>query len=113
MFLKIEPLGVKCVVQKRSQKQRQSVFDDFFNPFFDNVQNVEVNLKSNVLSINVSPLPSQNRTSDFNGIVGSFTLTSEIDQTKLKVNDAANLKIKISGKGNLKMIEEPKINFAV
>ena len=109
--LKIEPLGVKCVVQKRSQKQRQSVFDDFFNPFFDNVQNVEVNLKSNVLSINVSPLPSQNRTSDFNGIVGSFTLTSEIDQTKLKVNDAANLKIKISGKGNLKMIEEPKINF--
>ncbi len=109
--LKLEPLGVKCIVQKRSQRQRQNIFDDFFNPFFDNVQNVELNLKSNALTINVGSLPSQNRTSDFNGIVGSFTLTSEIDQTKLKVNDAANLKIKISGKGNLKMIEEPKINF--
>jgi len=109
--LKIEPLGVKCVAQKRSQRQRQNIFDDFFNPFFDNVQNVEVPLKSNAITINVSPLPSQNRTAEFNGSVGSFTLNSEIDQTKLKVNEAANLKIKISGKGNLKMIEEPKINF--
>jgi len=110
--LKIEPLGVECIVQKRTQKQRNNIFDDFFfNPFFDNVQNVKLNLKSNALTVNVSPLPSQNRTSDFNGSVGAFTLVSEIDKTNLKVNDAATLKIKISGKGNLKMLEEPKINF--
>jgi len=111
--LKIEPLGVECIVQKRAQRQRQNnIFDDFFfNPFFESVQNVKLNLKSNTLSINVSALPSQNRTADFSGSVGTFILTSEIDKTELAVNDAATLKIKLTGKGNLKLIDDPKLNF--
>lgn len=111
--LRIEPLGVECIAQKRSQRQRQNnIFDDFFfNPFFESVQNVKLDLKSNALTINVAALPSQNRTGDFKGSVGSFTINSEIDKTTLKVNDAANLKIQITGKGNMKMIEEPLISF--
>ncbi len=114
--LTIEPMELECTAQVRVKtKRRRSYdpFDDFFNdPFFNNnVKNVKTILKSNPVTINVKPLPDENKPVNFNGAVGQFTFASKIDRTKLKANEALTLTITISGQGNIELVEPPKVQF--
>ncbi|MFA6924078.1 MAG: BatD family protein [Bacteroidales bacterium] len=118
--LTIAPLEIECLAQIKIKTKRNDPFADFFkDPFFSNFpdpfaesyQNVKKSLKSNALAINVKPLPSANKPDDFKGTVGSFSLSSQIDKTKLKTNEAANLKFTISGTGNIKLVEKPALSF--
>jgi hypothetical protein len=68
-------------------------------------------LKSNVLNINVSRPPSSGRGSAFNGAVGDLDLDVSVDKSDLEVNEALNLTIKISGKGNLVLINELSLDL--
>jgi hypothetical protein len=56
-------------------------------------------------------LPSQGQPEGFSGAVGKFSMESFIDKPETKANDPVTLKIKISGKGNIKLIDPPKISF--
>jgi hypothetical protein len=115
--LVIDPLQVAIVAQLQKKAKRNSFNDPFFDNFFNDsffgssVQNVQKTLRSNAISINVKPLPTQNRPADFSGAVGSFTFTPYIDRTTLKANDALTLRFTISGKGNLNLIEKPAVIF--
>lgn len=111
----IEPAEMECTVQIRvqSKRRRGDPFDEFFNdPFFNrNVKNVNTILKSRPITVNVSPLPQQGKPEGFSGAVGDFRLSSRIDRTTLTANDALTLTYTISGKGNLELIELPKVIF--
>jgi hypothetical protein len=112
----IDPLELSCVAQVRKQTRTRTgdpFFDDFFNDSFFNsgIANVEKNLKSNPLTINVRPLPSDGKPADFSGAVGSFTFQSEVDKTRLKTNEAVTLKLSITGKGNIQLIEKLDVAF--
>ncbi len=110
--LTLDPLEVECIVRVRTKQNSNDFFNDpFFNNFFDSYSNVKKIVKSNAVVIDVNPLPSSGKPADFGGSVGVFTLKSDLDKTNLKVNDAINLKISISGTGNIKLIEEPTIAF--
>jgi len=114
--LVIEPMELECIAQIRqqnnSQRNSRSFFDDFFNsPFGGNVYNVNKSLKSEPLKIKVKPLPLKNKPSEFNGAVGKLTVRSKIDKTELKVNDAINFSVTISGKGNIELIDELNVLF--
>ena len=115
--LKIEPLNVECIVQVTSKQKNNDPFADFFNDpffgssFFNTVSNVEKTLNSNALSINVKALPVSNQPAEFEGSVGKFTLSAEIDKTEAKTNDAIKLSYKITGTGNLYLIEKPDFEF--
>ncbi len=114
--LKIDPMELQCMTQVRTKAKRRRSYDpfeDFFDdPFFNrNVKNVKVTIKSNALTIDVKPLPQENKPASFNGAVGEFTFASKIDRTKLKSNEALTLTITISGRGNLELVEAPKVNF--
>ncbi|MEZ5199729.1 MAG: BatD family protein, partial [Bacteroidales bacterium] len=94
------------------QKSRDPFFDSFFNdPFFNRYKTVEIPLSTNNITIDVSPLPSQNKPADFSGAVGSFNLNSEIDKTELKANEAINLKFTINGSGNVELIDKINVVF--
>lgn len=69
-----------------------------------------VPITSSSTAIEVKPLPG-NAPKDFIGGVGLFTLTSSIDQTKLKQGDVFTLIIEVAGYGNLQNISEPKLNL--
>jgi len=101
--LYIEPAEMVFNVQQRVASQ--SVFDDFFG----SVQNVRVPVKSNRVAINVKELPSP--PADFKGAVGKFTMTSSIDKTNIKSNEAITITTKISGSGNLKHINPFSFGF--
>jgi hypothetical protein len=114
--LVIDPLELNCVAQVRRQNRTRTgdpFFDDFFNDSFFNtgVTNVEKDLKSNPLVINVRPLPEQGKPAGFSGAVGNFTFQAEVDRTRLKTNEAVTLKFKVSGKGNIQLIDKMDVTF--
>ncbi len=110
--LRIEPLEVECLVRLRSQQRSGSIFDDFFGgSVFGNVQNVPHVVRSNQVTLQVRPLPSQNRPYSFKGQVGRYEMTASISEQELDVNNATNLKIRIEGNGNIRMVEKPDIQF--
>ncbi len=104
--LVISPAQATVVVQQRVQKQQRSIFDDFFGSY----QNVTKNLTSPEVTIHVKELPGTKPLA-FSGGVGSFNLESHIDKTNLKMNEAFNYTLKLSGTGNLKLVDIPKPKF--
>jgi BatD DUF11 like domain len=92
--------------------------------FFDMMQNFadattpgdamveqHVTLKSKPVEITVKPLPEENKPADFKGSVGNFTIQSSLQKDNITTDDAGNLKIAISGSGNIQLINAPKINW--
>ncbi len=115
--LTIDPMELECNVQIRVQRKRRSrgydPFEDFFNdPFFNhNVKNIKKVLRSKPIVLNVKPLPQKNKPADFSGAVGSFTFKSVLDRNKLTTNDALTLDITIAGRGNIELVEAPKVQW--
>lgn len=115
--LTIEPLEMDVVAQIQRKASRRGFNDPFFDSFFNDsflgstYQNVRKTLRSNQLNINVKPLPSANRPSEFTGAVGNFSISSSIDREQLKANEALTLKFTITGKGNIKLVEKPNLVF--
>lgn len=111
--LEIDPLEIACVVRVRQRRQSSgdSFFDRFFDdPMFDSYTNVEKELKSQTLRISVKQLPP-NAPESFRGAVGNFSMTASLDKASLKTNETATLRVKIEGKGNIKLLEPPAIAF--
>ncbi|MFH1319467.1 MAG: BatD family protein [Bacteroidota bacterium] len=106
--LEIDPMEFKCVVRTQTKSRQQSVFD--WNPF-GSYKDTEYIIKSKPVNITVLPLPSANQPGNFSGVVGKYTMKTDIDKTQLKANEAVNLNIKISGNGNLKLIDPLNISF--
>lgn len=71
----------------------------------------KMTLKSNSITLNVKALPTAGKPANFSGLVGTFTMKSSLTKNELPSNDATNLLITISGKGNLQLIENPNITF--
>lgn len=109
--LSVTPFELNVPVQLKDKRRSSgNIFDDFFNdPFFDQVKTVDYDAKSNTLNIEVVPLPDKNVPGTFNGVVGDFTLDSQLDKNSVKTNEAINLKLKIRGSGNIKLIDIPEI----
>lgn len=110
--LTVEPLEAELIVSLPGQR-RGSLLDEFFGGSpFDQRRNIRQNVLSNPLTLNVKPLPTQNRPAAFTGMVGTdFDVKASVNHTELKANDAVNLKLTISGKGNMRMLQEPGLNF--
>ncbi|MFM2284812.1 MAG: hypothetical protein RLZZ543_309 [Bacteroidota bacterium] len=104
--LEIPTLDATCLVRERVNSQ--NFFDQFFGGGY---RDVSVKVKSQPLSINVLAPPVSGKPADFNGAVGDLSVTASIDKDKVKSGDPVNLKITVSGKGNLKLIEAPALTF--
>jgi hypothetical protein len=62
--------------------------------------------KTREITLEVKPLPEKNRPEGFHDAVGSYALAGETDKSTAATGDAVALRIKLSGKGNLKAIPE-------
>ncbi|MBN1213310.1 MAG: protein BatD [candidate division Zixibacteria bacterium] len=77
--------------------------DDFFG------RGEEVTIRSNPVSLNVKPLPTEGRPADFTGTIGNFGIVATPDKTSVEVNQPVTVTIKINGTGNIKSVAEPII----
>ena len=105
--LEIPSITFEGTVAQRVQSY--DPFDAFFNGGSSYV-NVQREIRTPKLTVDVSPLPSGRPVSYYGG-VGSFNMTSTISTTELKENEAVTLKLVISGTGNMKLIKTPEVKF--
>ncbi|MBK7980499.1 MAG: protein BatD [Ignavibacteriae bacterium] len=109
--LVLTPFELKIPVIVKSKRNRNDIFDDFFNDsFFGRTETIDHLAKSNSLTINVDPLP-ENAPNSFSGAVGKFDFSVELDKTSVEQNEAITVKAKISGTGNIALLKLPEINF--
>jgi hypothetical protein len=101
----IDPVQLTVLVQQKTGRS-----DPFFGDFFSNYQTIPQAVVSKAVKINVKPLPGT-KPDDFSGIVGKVNIKAVINKDTVNVNDAVSLKIAISGSGNLKLAEAPKIKL--
>lgn len=104
----IEPAQFQMTIGKAIQS------DDPFEAFFNggsNILEIKKNIVTPRISIDVHSLPANNKPANFTGGVGEFSISSSINNEKLKTNDALTVKIVISGTGNLKLISNPEVKF--
>jgi len=102
----IDPFLLECIVRQRVNRSR-SMFDDFFGSSY---QNVKKTATSNPVTINVKPTPTP-RPATFKGALGRMDMEVSIDKTELPANDAITMKVKLSGNGNISLIEPPEVKF--
>lgn len=105
----IEPTTMKCRILKPIEKTGNS-WEDFMN--FGLAREVPVTLSTQPLKITVEALPETQTNNEFNGAVGEYTLKSEINRSRVNENDALNMRVTVNGRGNLKLIDPPKLEVS-
>ena len=98
--LEIEPLSLDIDVQLPTNRRN----------IFGQVQIIEDNKRVSAGSktITVKPLPEAGKPTDFSGAVGRFGFNVTPSKTNLKNGESLDLKVAISGTGNLKLFSLPK-----
>ena len=106
--LTIDPSEIVCLVNVRTQRPRTgSVFDDFFeNDYVTQRQRVS----TPAMAVKVSALPG-GAPAGFSGAVGEYSVSAKLSKDALKTHDAASLIVTVTGKGNVSLVEAPKIDF--
>lgn len=91
-------------------QQNRSVdpFEAFFNGGSGYVE-VKRSIKAPTVTIQVDPLPD--RPAGFSGGVGKFTISAQADNTEVKANEPVNVRVVISGTGNMKLLKQPAVTF--
>jgi hypothetical protein len=108
--LEVTPFELAVPVQIQKQKSGKSVWDDFFGDPFGRSEIYEFNAKSNVVKIDVQPLPD-GQPESFKGAVGDFSFEAKLNNTTVKSNEPLTLNVNISGSGNIKLLDMPEINL--
>ena len=104
--IKIDPAEMVCLVNIRVSPGGASIFDGFF----DDYRTVRKKVSTGAVTVNVSPLPA-GAPASFGGGVGSFSISAKLSRDTLKTHEAASLLVTVSGKGNISLLEAPKVKF--
>jgi tetratricopeptide (TPR) repeat protein len=105
--LVIDPSELVCVLRVRSRSTAGSIFDSFFQ---DDYNTIRKRVSTKPVTIRVAALP-QPQPESFCGGVGKFSIRTMVTRDSLATHDAASLVVTVSGKGNLALIQAPKVNF--
>lgn len=96
-----------------TQIEIQNTSMDPFDVFFGGgslIQTVRKSITAPACELEVMPLPSP-KPNNFTGAVGHFSISSSLTPEELKANDAATLRLVVSGYGNMKLMTAPKVKF--
>lgn len=98
--LSIEPLSMDIDLELPTNRRN----------FFGQVQITQTNkrVSAGAKTINVKALPENGKPADFTGAVGKFTFEAKPSKTTLKHGESLELKVVVSGTGNLKLFDLPK-----
>lgn len=104
----IDPAEIVCLINVlRPGSSSGSIFDSFFG---EEYVTVKKRVSTRAVTVKVSPLPA-GAPASFSGGVGNYSISARLSKDSLKVHDAASLIVTVSGKGNVSLIEAPKLSF--
>ena len=104
----IEPAEIVCLVNVQHRRPSTgSIFDDFFGSDYVTTRQ---RVSSKGTTLHVAGLPA-GAPASFGGGVGTFQVQAKLSKDSLATHDAASLVITVSGKGNIALLNAPKINF--
>ncbi|MCL4538509.1 MAG: BatD family protein [Bacteroidetes bacterium] len=110
--LSVTPMVLDIPVEIRQKRSGGDVFNQFFNdPFFNSYQTIDYKATSNTIKLDVRPLPSKNVPKSFDGAVGNYTLSSQLDTAGAQANEPLTWKIQLSGEGNIQLLDMPPLNL--
>lgn len=109
--LEVTPLQLTIPIQIQKKKNPNNVWDDFFGDPFGRGETIQYQAKSNILKVNVTALPENRKPESFKGAVGKYDFTAQLDKQETKTNEPISLKLKISGTGNIKLLEFPQFEL--
>lgn len=98
----IEPFSID--VQVSVPTQRRDVFGRRY-------ETVHKTLSSAQRTVNVKALPEAGKPEDFSGAVGDFDFQVTTSKSSLNASESLQAKIEVSGKGNLKLFQLPKLKL--
>ncbi len=100
------------VIVKRRAARTNDPFDSFFNDsFFGRTETIQFLATSNKVIVTVVALPENGKPESFAGAVGEFTFNATLDKNEVKANDAITLKLEVSGKGNIELLDLPNVQL--
>jgi len=103
--LVIDALSVvaKVQVQRKARNRAEQIWGAY--------DMKEVITGSAPIKLKVNAFPTKGKPENFVGAVGTFNMKMTANKDSLAANESVNLKIEINGKGNLPLINAPKIDF--
>lgn len=132
--LELDPAEVDNTVRLYTierQKNNNDPFDNMMNdpffksafgsdPFFQQAfgesnvtyHDYNYNTSSEPIAVHVKPLPESGKPADFTGAVGRYTINATLDKTNMTTDDAATLKVTISGTGNIVLLSAPQLDLS-
>jgi tetratricopeptide (TPR) repeat protein len=102
----IDPAEPVCLVNIRVSSAGTSIFDGFF----DDYRTMRQKVMSKPVKVNVAALPA-GAPASFGGGVGAFNISAKLSKDVIKTHEAASLLVTVSGKGNISLLEAPKVSF--
>jgi len=105
-------LGANIIIQSSRGANRNTggLFDDdVFDEFMGRFETKTIMLESADLGIKVLPMPQEGQPEYFSGGVGKYNFNMTVSPIEVKVGDPLTVRMRISGDGNLKVIEMPAL----
>ena len=99
--LTLEPLSLTLVIDLPSNRR------DFFGNRI--LQQSSRTITAGRRTIIVKPLPEKGKPANFMGAVGQFNFDALINKNALKATESFEIKLKVTGNGNLKLFNLPKL----
>ncbi|MCR4920127.1 MAG: BatD family protein [Bacteroidaceae bacterium] len=105
--LKVPPVSFD--VQVEQVNTSMDPFDIFFGGGSLS-QIIQKTIVAPGIEIDVKPLPTP-KPASFSGAVGKFSISGSLTPEQLNANDAATLRLIVSGQGNMKLMKAPRVSF--
>ena len=106
---KIKIPSITFDTQVEVQNHSMDPFDIFFGGGSLS-QMVRKPIVAPAIEIDVMPLPTP-KPDNFSGAVGKFSVSATLTPDQVNANDAATLRLVVSGQGNMKLMKAPTIRF--
>ena len=118
--LELEPVEVEnkvTFIKSDYANENSTLFDQLLRSYDEEnnpgagTESHTITLSSEPVDILVKALPDTGRPPSFNGAVGNFEVTASLDKSTLAANEMATVRVMISGKGNLPVVNSPEVNL--
>ncbi len=101
--LKLDPMPLEITTKQAYTSGQSRWHRAFGNKNFD--------LTQDTVLLNVLEFPEKGKPASFSGAVGDFTIDMTTSKATVKVNESVKVGVTISGKGNIKLINLPEVDF--